>query len=1127
MQGQPAAAPPRVRPRMPGLRVPLALALAGALAAAGRAAEPEPIRMLRDFALSPDGSTLVFSWAGDIWQVESEGGNAVQLTRDPANDHAPCFSPDGREIAFNSNRQGGDQVFVMPAAGGPPEQITFHSEGCELLEYDPSGDFLLVLARRDHFWYDAHRFFKVNRRTRSAEELLFDDYGEEGTLSPCGRKLLFTREGAPWFRKGYRGSQAGQIWLYDLDQRAFREVLRDDLGFRSPLWRPDGKGCYYVGQQSGSFNLWEHDLETGARAQLTTFDDDAVLWPAISRDGSTIVFRHLFDLYRLRPGTKEAPRRLDIRNGGEPLREEWLRRSVSAAEEAAFTDDGLEIALIAGGDLWVMDTELKEPRQVTDTVEMESDPAFTADGEALLFVSRRDGQSDVWRAERAAPELYWWQNEEFVLKRLTTDAEVERGLCFSPDGQRLAFVRGAGDLMTMDAQGKDARCVVASWNLAEYDWSPDGKWLVFARHDHDYNSDIWLAQADGAGEAFNLSVHPDNDFDPTWSPDGRVIAFAGRRADQEVDVYYVWLRAEDAEKDARDLKLEKALEKMKKERKKKEEGKKDGGKEGEKEAAKAAGAGAEQEKKEGKEGDEKEEEKKDEEKKEDEKPPEVKIDLAGIHDRIRQISVPESAESGLFWLEEKKLAFTSEPKGDRGIYTVTFPDEMEPKKLTGTVLEAPRRLKKAKSAGGLSSRQPAVMTAAGQVESHAFSVRQEQHHAERYRTAFVEAWRIMRDTYYDERLGNRNWDAIRRKYADQAAAAIDPGDLQQVVSLMLGELNGSHLGFTALWSGYRGADAWNVVTAHLGLRFDSAHKGPGWKVRDVIKQGPAEEEKTRILPGEIVLSVDGVTVDPSLDASQVLNGEPARDIVLRVQNDKNEQRDVTLRPISYATARARLYDVWLDRNRAAVDQASSGKLGYLHIQGMSWPSFLRFEEELYRIAYGKEGLIVDVRANGGGHTADHLLTALTQPAHAITVGRGGGPGYPQDRQVYATWHKPIAVLCDQNSFSNAEIFAHAIKSLGRGQLIGAPTAGGVISTGAAQVMDIGMIRTPNRGWFIKTTGEDMEQNGAVPHHLLWLQPGELPAGTDRQLQKAVEVLLEDVAREQERGAPGLRKASER
>jgi tricorn protease len=156
-----------------------------------------------------------------------------------------------------------------------------------------------------------------------------------------------------------------------------------------------------------------------------------------------------------------------------------------------------------------------------------------------------------------------------------------------------------------------------------------------------------------------------------------------------------------------------------------------------------------------------------------------------------------------------------------------------------------------------------------------------------------------------------------------------------------------------------------------------------------------------------------------------------------------------------------------------------------------------------------------------------LLTALTQPTHAITVPRGGGPGYPQDRVVYATWHKPIIVLCNQNSFSNAEIFSHAIKSLKRGQLVGVPTAGGVISTGAAQIMDVGTLRLPFRGWFLRDSGEDMELNGAVPHHIVWPAPGDLSAGRDIQLAKAVEVLLGDVKEWKQRPLPNLKKATQR
>ena len=194
---------------------------------------------------------------------------------------------------------------------------------------------------------------------------------------------------------------------------------------------------------------------------------------------------------------------------------------------------------------------------------------------------------------------------------------------------------------------------------------------------------------------------------------------------------------------------------------------------------------------------------------------------------------------------------------------------------------------------------------------------------------------------------------------------------------------------------------------------------------------------------------------------------------------------------------------------------------------MNQSSFHKFEEELYAAGAGKSGLVIDVRNNGGGSTTDHLLTALTQPVHAITVPRGGGPGYPQDRKVYATWKKPIVVLCNQNSFSNAEIFSHAIKTLGRGQLVGVPTAGGVISTGAAAIMDVGTLRLPGRGWYVLGTGEDMELNGAVPHHVVWPQPGELPAGKDVQIEKAVEVLLADVKTWASRPQPKLRKATER
>jgi tricorn protease len=290
---------------------------------------------------------------------------------------------------------------------------------------------------------------------------------------------------------------------------------------------------------------------------------------------------------------------------------------------------------------------------------------------------------------------------------------------------------------------------------------------------------------------------------------------------------------------------------------------------------------------------------------------------------------------------------------------------------------------------------------------------------------------------------------------------------------------------------------------------------------------PATRVKSHLAVGEIILSIDGQALDPALDLTTVLNVVMPCEMKLKVKGVDDKDRDVTIRPTSFGAARSALYEKWIDDNQAAVAAASEGRLGYMHIRGMNMSSFYRFERELYEIGAGKDGIVIDVRENGGGSTADHLLTILTQPVHAITVPRGGEAGYPQDRKVYATWRKPIVVLCNQNSFSNAEIFSHAIKTLKRGKVVGVPTAGGVISTGATRIMDLGLLRMPFRGWYIMGTGEDMELNGAVPHQIVWPEPGEMPAGTDKQLVRAIKVLNGDVRRWKKAPRPELRKASDR
>jgi tricorn protease len=1132
----------------------------------------EPIRLANQPALSPDGSTLAFAWSGDIWTVPSSGGRARPLTRNPAVDRDPEFSPDGKQIAFTSDRLGSFHPYVMAAEGGTPRQVGFHSAGYSVEGWGSDGRSLLVSAARDHFWRDAERFFLIKTDERSAEIPLFDTAGENGALSPDGKRLLFTREGAPWWRKGYRGTQDSQVWVADLASHTFTKLVDTPGGALWPLWRADGKGIFYVGIHKGSLNLRERDLTTGSDHALTEFEDDSVVFPCISRDGSTIVFRHLFDFYRVSTTGSGPASRIEIYQEGDGTRESIERRTLQTATQVAFSKDGLEIAFIAGGDLWVMDTELREPKQITATPEEERDPVFSPKGDSILFVSDQTGQSDLWKAERGDAGKDWWLNSSFKLDRLSQDTDVEADLKWSPEGSKVAFLKGRGDLWVMNPDGKEAKKLVESFDAPRFDWSPDGKWIVYAKSDDDFNEDIWLTPIDGSRPPFNLSRHPDNEGNPTWSPDGKMIAFTGRRADTEVDIYFVYLRADEDEKSTRDRTLEKAIEKMK--------ARKNGGRPAGARGGRGPGAATK-----GEEPATKGERPADAPAEEVKKPAvEVVIDFDRIHERIRHVSIPDSTETGLFWSpDSKKLAFTGTVEGRAGVYTVEFPDDLRPKLLTATTGTQPRWLETGNQVvwlaagvpasfntsgggGGAAAPTPAAPARAGGAGRGAgagsatasnsedagggyrFRALQEVNMPEKYRAAFDLAWRTMRDRYYDGNLGNRNWDAIRRKYADMAAQSPDRETFATVVSLMLGELNGSHLGFSPATArtpepgpdpsptptprrgggGAGGAEPrWTITTAHFGLRFETEYKGPGLKVRDVIPGTPADHKATRILPGEILIAVDGATVDPALDLTRVLNGPIDRDVRLTVRNLEGKDRDVTLRPVAIAAARALLYDKWIKDNRARVEELSGGKLGYLHIRGMNFPSFYKFEEELYSAGAGKDGLIIDVRENGGGSTADHLLTVLTQPAHAITIPRGGGQGYPQDRRVYATWTKPIVVLCNQNSFSNAEIFAHAIKTLKRGKLVGVTTAGGVISTGAAQIMDVGTLRLPTRGWFIPGTGEDMELNGAVPDAIVWPDPAEFARGTDSQIVKAVEVLTQDVKEDAARPRPRLRKASER
>ena len=1042
------------------------------------------IQLQSSATITPDSKTLVFAWAGDIWTSSLQGGKASRLTYHPAPDDTPKVSRDGKFVFFNSDRTGSEQVFRIPIQGGTPDQITFHSEGSSLEDLHPTKPVILVRGYRDHSGRRPYRLIEKNLNPKEDEEIIFDANARYGRYSPDGKKLLIVRDGAPTYRKGYEGAQASRLWLYDFTKETFTEPVKDKTGCRYPIWAPDGKSLYYVTSRSGAYNIWQHHFDKEGDRQITQYTDDSVFAPAISADGKTIVYRHLLDLHTISTQGKASPEKIDLYHRTTLEHPESETLTFRSTRDATDTPTGLEWAFEAGGEIWAMDTLLKEPNQLTNSPALESDIYFAKNGKYLYYKKDNGVIVNYWRMSKTNSKEFWWNAESFDHQPITKGPKQKYSFSLSPDEEQIAYVEYPGTLYLAKSDGSEARKLIEGWASPSYVWSPDGNHIAYAVQDYNYNSDIYIIATDGKSEPINVSRHPDSDYSPVWSPDGKILAFAGRRHSTQTDLFFVHLRRKTHFRSDRDTKIESARRAMSKDPQYKEEKK-----------------------------EETTEAKTEKPKKEDEDSQDP-IDFEDLYKRIQRIPLNGMSLSRLHWMpDSKNLTFQS----DGSIHRVEAKAGAKPAvmaKASGPIIRYSDNDKIYLVADGV----PSFFTK-GRLSSYSFTIPINRDRVQYQRMGFKIAWRVLRDRFYDGRLNNRDWDKIRTKYELAAANAPTANEYARVMALLLGELNASHMGFypNDFPKQWKFNEAWRSFTPHLGVRLDKKNQ-----VTFVHPNGPADRPGSRLHIGDRILKVDDQAIRSDVSLTRTLNGRLDRDIHLSVKGEKDEApREVIIRPISYSQARALAQSAHLDKRNTRVKNASKDKIGYLHVARMMWDEFEKFEHHIYERGAGKDGLIIDVRDNGGGFTCDHLLTVLTQPMHAYTVGRNGATGYPQDRHVYASWNKPIVVICNQNSFSNAEIFSHAIKTIDRGKLVGTPTAGGVISTGSATILELGRMRLPGRGWFLPHNGEDMELYGAVPHFIVDVRPGDLSSGKDPQLDKAIEVLKKEVKERSLKLAPPI------
>lgn len=1096
------------------------------------ACQPAPVQLPHGFdpnriylgarpTLLPDGSAFLFEWCDAIWYAPTAGGTAKVLQHSTGRDTWPIVSNDGKRFCFQSNRSGGWHVFVADIKeGAEARQIGFNSEAERPCAWSPDDSELLCYVVRD----DEGSVFDVGRLAwlpvdrRAAERRVFDAPGSEPSISPDGRYILFTQEGEDLYRKGATGENVSRIWCYDTQTDGFTLLVKHDTESRTPLWTPDGKGFYYVGGQDGTLNVWYHAFPGTEERQITFFRGDSVIHPSLSRDGSTMVFRQGFDFWSLNLTEGGSPKRIILKPEDTGLVRAKTRRrqydrvwNNDSVGGLSATSGGLEFAFTTGGDLYVMDTVLREPRLVYGSSRThERDCAFSKDGKRLYFLSDRGDSIALLVAEKAQEQYFWWENAEFKIRELAGGEARRSLLSLSPDGKKLAWVEAGSSLVIADTDGNTLLRLPPQKSVNSYDWSPDGRWLVAALEDDYANNDIWLVpiEEQPGAKLYNVSRSFTWDGVPSWSPDGKLIVWNGQRVGSGSTLFYVWLNRNDEES----LKTEayrKAIEHM-------------GLRLQDRPETSAAMLGstavaapdpyspnadavalakkAEEESR-------------------------VIVELDGLHERVHATPIP-ALGTPCFAPDSRRVLFPATINNRPGTYEVRIPSNLSPTFLRdrwGYSLGWFGRDKDPLRADKL-----IMLTSDYKIatldEVYPFCVYQEMDLQDYYELGFMMAWGILRDNYYDANFHGADWEAIREKYRAAARFAPSRSVYERIFHALNGELNSSHLGFYATkdsmaeWGNNSRFHSWEPVTSHLGLIFDQDYAGEhGWMVKRVIPGGPADSTQIGIRPGDLVVSIDGTPIRNGMDPTLLLNGPKPGKFILEIRSGETT-RKVYLEAITYGEARSLVQKAMYEGRRDYVHRRSGGAFGYINIAQMNNDEYNRFEREIFAEGFDKAGMVIDVRDNVGGFTADKVLNILGVQRHSWSVARYGKPAYLAGYWGRPVFDKPIVVLCNQNTVSNGEIFSHAIKQLGRGKLIGIQTNGGVIATRDGPLLDLGNLRQAHYGWYT-LDGTDMELHGAIPDVIVNNTPADTATGRDPQLDAAIDTLNEEVSKAQQNIKP--------
>lgn len=1045
---------------------------------------------LSEPAISPDGKEIAFASGGDIWTVAATGGDAHLLVTNPATESRPLYSPDGTRLAFISTRTGTGNIYVLTLATGELTRLTYSDRPDALDAWSHDGKWIYFTSAVNDVAGQGD-IFRVSTSGGTPLEVSRERYLNEfeSAPSPDGQTIAFMAKGlssSQWWRNGHAHIDETELWLKPVaDSGKYQMLLKADAKHAWPMWSSDGKTLFYMSDATGAENIWSVSVGVPESAKtLTHFKEGRVLWPSIGDGGKTIVFERNFAIWKMETASGRAER-VPITLRGVPDSPGVSHATETNFSKLALSPDGKKIAIIAHGEVFAASAkDGGEAQRLTHTVRAESDPVWSADSRRLVY------RSESGSGEGSGHNLVMYDfatDKETVLTRPGSEDSEPK---WSPNGKSIGYLRNDKELHvltvpTQDAGSVDDR-VIATGDLpsSSLAWSPDSQWVAYTADDSRSFRNVRLAAAAG-GESHPISFLANGEIGGVvWSTDGKYILFDTAQRSEQAQMARIDLLPhvpKYREDEFRELF-----------RPSKTPGSPTSpsvtSQAEEKPEAPAVGTDAKKP-----------------------EPSPVKIVFEGIRDRLTLLPIGLNVEEPVISPDGKTLLFAARTSNQQNLYTYSLDELSKEPPVARQLTSTPGR----KGDYDFSSDSKEVFYLEnGMVKSITIESRTVKPIAvtavlqidfdQEKKVVFEEAWETLNRRFYDANFNGKNWLKLHDEWTPYIAGARTSDELRRDINLLIGELNSSHSGINR--GMVPGMEPKVVQVGNLGLRFDreAYEAGKGLVVREVIALGPAAIEGS-IKPGDRLVRVNGETVGTK-NLDSMLEETVGKRVVLGIETATNT-RDVVVRPVSSTAAVGLLYRQWVEERRALVDRVSGGKIGYVHIADMSDASLQQLYIDLDAQNEAKQGVVVDVRNNNGGYVNGYALDVFTRKNYLLMTPRGFSPVPSRQNLGQRALGLPTVLVTNESSLSDAEDFTEGYRSLKLGKVVGKPTAGWIIFTGAQPLIDGSTVRVP--GWRIQDLrGQTMEMNPRPVDIDVERPLGETETGSDAQLERAVKELLD-------------------